>query len=103
MVPLNVCRTGVARQFLISEYAGEKAVFVKDVEHYKGMRFESARKLVARCGVADALHARLTRTVMQAPLRPLRCARRCVWLAWQVNGAAQARARSGRERDRLPA
>lgn len=29
--------------FLIADYAGDKALFIKDVEAYKTMRFESAR------------------------------------------------------------
>lgn len=43
--------------FLIADYAGDKALFVKDVESYKSMRFESARKKIARlvCRLAFSL------------------------------------------------
>jgi len=34
--------------FLSSDYAIDKAIFVKDVETYRQMRFESARKKVAK-------------------------------------------------------
>ena len=33
--------------FLISDYAGDKAMFIKDEESYRHMRFESARRRVA--------------------------------------------------------
>jgi len=33
--------------FLIADYAVDKAIFIKDVEAYKSMRFESARRKVA--------------------------------------------------------
>eukprot|EP01006_Ploeotia_vitrea_P047889 TRINITY_DN67174_c5_g3_i1.p1 TRINITY_DN67174_c5_g3~~TRINITY_DN67174_c5_g3_i1.p1 ORF type:complete len:650 (+),score=379.44 TRINITY_DN67174_c5_g3_i1:134-2083(+) len=35
------------RCFLVSDYAGDKAIFIKDVETYKSIRFESARRRVA--------------------------------------------------------
>jgi len=34
--------------FLLSNYAVDKAIFIKDVEAYNSMRFESARKKIAR-------------------------------------------------------
>lgn len=34
--------------FLIADYSGDKALFVKDVESYKSMRFESARKRISK-------------------------------------------------------
>jgi serine/threonine protein kinase len=34
--------------FLIADYAVDKAIFIKDVEAYRGMRFESARRKVAK-------------------------------------------------------
>lgn len=36
------------KQFLTSDFAGDKAVFIKDVEAYRNMRFESARLRVAK-------------------------------------------------------
>src|SRR3954470_6816892 len=33
--------------FLIADYAVDKAIFIKDVDAYKSMRFESARRKVA--------------------------------------------------------
>lgn len=36
------------KNFLISDYAVDKAIFIKDVEAYRSMRFESARKMVAK-------------------------------------------------------
>ena len=35
------------KTFLIADYAVDKAIFIKDVEAYKSMRFESARRKVA--------------------------------------------------------
>ena len=37
----------LAQCFLIADYAVDKAIFIKDVEAYKSMRFESARRKVA--------------------------------------------------------
>ena len=37
----------VGQCFLIADYAVDKAIFIKDVEAYKSMRFESARRKVA--------------------------------------------------------
>jgi len=34
--------------FLIADYAGDKAIFIKDVEAYRNMRFESARRKIAK-------------------------------------------------------
>lgn len=34
--------------FLIADYAVDKAIFIKDVEAYRGMRFESARRKIAK-------------------------------------------------------
>jgi serine/threonine protein kinase len=34
--------------FLVADYAGDKAIFIRDVEMYKKMRFESARRKVAK-------------------------------------------------------
>jgi len=36
------------KTFLISDYAVERAIFIKDVEAYRSMRFESARQRVAK-------------------------------------------------------
>ena len=36
------------RNFLIADYAVDRAVFIKDVEAYRSMRFESARRKVAK-------------------------------------------------------
>lgn len=36
------------KSFLISDYAGDKAIFIKDVQNYKKMRFESARRRIAK-------------------------------------------------------
>jgi len=41
------CGYYLLKCFLISDYAVDKAVFVKDAEAYRSMRFESARKKVA--------------------------------------------------------
>ena len=35
------------KTFLVADYAVDKAIFIKDVEAYKSMRFESARRKVA--------------------------------------------------------
>jgi hypothetical protein len=34
--------------FLVADYAVDKAIFIKDVEAYKSMRFESARRKIAK-------------------------------------------------------
>jgi hypothetical protein len=34
--------------FLVADYAVDKAIFIKDVEAYKRMRFESARRKIAK-------------------------------------------------------
>jgi len=36
------------KQFLVADYSGDKAVFLKDIETYKSVRFESARLKIAK-------------------------------------------------------
>ena len=47
LIRFPVLLPGVCRCFLIADYAVDKAIFIKDVEAYKSMRFESARRKVA--------------------------------------------------------
>lgn len=36
------------KSFLITQFCGEKAIFIKDVQNYKKMRFESARRKISK-------------------------------------------------------